>query len=85
LLAGNSGRKAAGYSRTWWVGVIGSSYNNNARNRYGASNRGFSPTIGFPSIRRPNGTYKIFRNSLIIAYLGNRQVDKKSVVSIGEC
>ena len=26
--------------------------------------------IGFPSIRRPNSTYKVFGNSFIIAYLG---------------
>ena len=41
--------------------------------------------LGFPSIYRPNGTCKVFGNSFIIAYLGNRQADKKSVVSIGEC
>jgi len=36
----------------------------------GASYGGFSPTIGFPSVRRPNGTCKVFGNSFIIAYLG---------------
>jgi len=36
----------------------------------GVSYRGFSPTIGFPSVRRPNGTCKVFGNSFIIAYLG---------------
>jgi len=35
-----------------------------------ASYGGFSPTIGFPSVRRPNGTCKVFGNSFIIAYLG---------------
>ena len=41
--------------------------------------------LGFPSICRPNGTYKGSRNSFIITYLGSRQADEKSVVSIEEC
>jgi hypothetical protein len=41
--------------------------------------------LGFPSIRRPNGACKVFGNSFIIAYLGSRRVDEKSVVSMGEC
>jgi len=47
-----------------------------------ASYGGFSPTIGFPSVRRPNGTCKVFGNSFKIAYLGT---DEKSVVSMGKC
>ena len=26
--------------------------------------------LGFPSVHRPNGTYKVFGNSFIIAHLG---------------
>jgi hypothetical protein len=37
-----------------------------------ASYGGFLPAIGFPSVYRPNGTYKAFGNSFIITYLGSR-------------